>query len=99
MPTDSIIDNLYVFYTETGEKHKLGQIKDIELTATETESEEKYLDLMKGAKTFSCSCSCSCRIPAELVYLAFLSAGAKDRVPNNWLKRHKYPMNRRKRND
>lgn len=94
MPTDFNlpIDDLMIVNMETGEKQKLGHIKEVELTAAETDGEQKYLDLMSGEKAFSCSF----RIPLNLVYLAFLSVGAKNQVPNNWLKRHKYPMNRRK---
>lgn len=91
MPTDLYIDDLMIVNVETGEKQKLGQIKEVELTAAETDGEQKYLDLMNREMTFSCSF----RIPLELVYLAFLSAGAKSRVPNNWLKRHHISMNRK----
>lgn len=90
MPTDSIIDNLYVFDVETGEKHKLGHIKDIELAATETVDEQKIN--MFESKSFSCEIKMD---PAS-VYCLYLLRGEKNKVPNNWLKRHGYPMNRRK---
>lgn len=92
MTTDLYIDDLMIVNVETGEKHKLGQIKEVKLTAAETDGEQKYLDLMKGAKTFSCSFQV-CR---SAVYQLDLRIGNKSRVPNNWLKRHKIPMNRRK---
>ena len=94
MPTDLddlITAGLMFVDTETGEKHKFGQLKDIQLSAMETEGEPKYLDLMKGARTFSCSI----QVKRSSVYLLDIRIGAKYRVPNNWLKRHKFPMNRR----
>lgn len=90
MPTDSIIDNLYVFYAETGEKHKLGHVKDIELTTTGTSEEAHYLDL-KPTESFSGTVT----VKRSLVYQLDIRIGHKFRVPNNWLKRHKFSMNRK----
>ncbi len=89
--TDSIIDNLYIFDLETGEKHKLGYVKDVELTATETPEEPRYLNL-KPTESYSGTIE----IKRSLVYQLDVRIGHKFRVPNNWLKRHKIPMNRRK---
>ena len=91
MPTDSIIDNLSlcVFDAETGEKYKLGHIKDIELTATETVDEQKIN--MFELKSFSCEIKMD---PASVYYL-YLLRGEKNKLPNNWLKYHGFPMNRR----
>lgn len=89
MPTDLIIDDLYVFDAETGEKHKLGHIKDIELTATETINEQKIN--MFESKTFSCEI----KMDSVSVYCLYLIRGEKNKVPNNWLKHHGFPMNRR----
>ena len=41
MPTDLYIDDLMIVNVETGEKQKLGQIKEDELTAAETDGEQK----------------------------------------------------------
>ena len=90
MRTESITDNLYVFDAETGEKHKLGHIKDIELTTTETVDEQKIN--MFDLKSFSCEIKMD---PASVYYL-YLLRGEKNKVPNNWLKHHGFPMNRRK---
>ena len=89
MQTESIIDNLYVIDAETGEKHKLGHIKDIELTATETEDEQKIN--MFESKSFSCEIKMD---PAS-IYCLYLLRGEKNKGPNNWLKHHGFPMNRR----
>jgi hypothetical protein len=94
MPTDYIVDDLYVFDTETGEKHKLGHIKDIELTASDSQEAEHYLNL-KPTESYSGTIE----IKRSLVYQLDVRIGHKFRVPNNWLKRHKYPMNRRIPND
>lgn len=90
MPTDLIIDDLCVFDAETGEKHKLGHIKDIELTATETvdEQEIKYFE----PKAFSIEIKKN----REVVYYLYWLTGRKNLIPNNWLKHHGFPMNRRK---
>lgn len=93
MPTESIIDNLYVFDTETGEKHKLGHIKDIELTASDSQEAESYLKLNS---TESFTFSGTLKVKRSLVYQLDVRIGHKFRVPNNWLKHHGYPMNRRK---
>ncbi len=89
MPTDLIIDELCAFDAETGEKHKLGHIKDIELTATETVDEQKIKIFESKSKSFSCEI----KMPPHLFYLL---RGEKNKVPNNWLKHHGFPMNRRK---
>lgn len=91
MPTDSIIDNVYVFDAETGEKHKLGHIEDIELTASDSQYAESYLKTI-----FTESLSATFTVSQSLVYQLDVMIGHKFRVPNNWLKRHKIPMNRRK---
>lgn len=90
MPTESIIDNLYVFFPETGEKHKLGHIKDIELTASDSQDAEPDLRL-NSTETFSGTL----KVRRSLVYQLDVIIGHKYRVPNNWLKRHKIPMNRK----
>lgn len=90
MSTDSIIDNLYVFDAETGEKHKLGHIKDIELTASDSQDAESYLRLNHTE-----SSSGTFKVRRSLVYQLDMRIGHKFRVPNNWLKHHGFPMNRR----
>ena len=87
MPTDLIIDDLYVFDAETGEKHKLGHI----ITASANEETETYSNL-KSMESFSGTF----KVRRSLVYQFDVRIGHKFRVPNNWLKRHKIPMNRRK---
>lgn len=91
MPTDSIIDNLYVFFPETGETHKLDHVKDIELTTTGISDEAHYLNL-KPTESYSGTIE----IKQSLVYQLDVRIGHKYRVPNNWLKSHHIPMNRRK---
>lgn len=90
MPTESIIDDLYVFDTETGEKHKLGHIKDVELVTTETSEESRYLNL-NTMESFSIEVGWH----RSAHYVEALIIGAKSHVPNNWLKTHKIPMNRK----
>lgn len=90
MPTESIIDNLYVFFPETGEKHKLGHIKDIELTASDSLEAEHYLNL-KPTESFSIEVGWH----RSAHYVEALIIGAKSHVPNNWLKRHHISMNRK----
>lgn len=90
MPADSIIDNLYVFDAETGEKRKLGHIKDIELTASDSQDAESYLRL-NHTESFSGTFE----VRRSLVYQLDVRIGHKFRVPNNWLKHHGFPMNRR----
>ena len=90
MPTDYIVDNLYVFFAETGEKHKIGHVKDVELTATETPEESQYLNL-KPMESYSGTIE----IKRSLVYQLDVRIGHKFRVPNNWLKRHHISMNRK----
>lgn len=89
MRNESIIDNLYVFDAETGEKHKLGHIKDIELTATET-VDEQIINMFES-KSFSCEI----KMDSASVYCLYLLKGEKNKVLNNWLKHHGFPMNRR----
>jgi hypothetical protein len=90
MPTDSIIDNVYVFDVETGEKHKLGHIENIELTASDSQEAEHYLNL-KPTESYSGTIE----IKRSLVYQLDVRIGHKFRVPNNWLKRHHISMNRK----
>lgn len=90
MPTESIIDNLYVFFPETGEKHKLGHIKDIELTTCDSQDAEPYLSL-NSTESFSGTL----KVRRSLVYQLDVIIGHKYRVPNNWLKRHHISMNRK----
>ena len=93
MPTDLIIDELCVFDAETGEKHKLGHIKNIEPTASDSQDAEPYLS-HKFTKSFSGTLTFKVR--RSLVYQLDVIIGHKYRVPNNWLKHHGFPMNRRK---
>lgn len=90
MPTETIVDNLYVFFPETGEKHKLGHIKNIELTASDNEETEPYINL-KPMESFSATL----KVRRSLVYQLDVRIGHKFRVPNNWLKRHHISMNRK----
>lgn len=91
MPTDLIIDDLCVFDAETGEKHKLGHIENIEPTASDSQDAEPYLSL-KFTKSFSGTL----KVRRSLVYQLDVIIGHKYRVPNNWLKHHGFPMNRRR---
>lgn len=90
MPTDSIKNNLCVFDAETGEKYKLGHIEDIELTAIETVDEQKinYFE--------SKALSIEIKNNRMVVYYLYWLTGKKNLIPNNWLKHHGFPMNRRK---
>lgn len=90
MPTDYIVDDLYVFFAETGEKHKIGHVKDVELTSAESAETGRYLDL-KPTESFSGSFA----VRRSLVYQLDVRIGHKFRVPNNWLKRHHISMNRK----
>lgn len=91
MPTDSIIDNLYVFDAETGEKHKLGHIEDIELAVSDSQEAEPYLRLNSTESFIG-----TFEVRRSSVYQLDVRIGHKFRVPNNWLKMHGIPMNRRR---
>lgn len=77
--------------TETGEKYKLGYIENVELTASDSQEAESYLRL-NSTESFSATLE----VRRSLVYQLDVRIGHKYRVPNNWLKHHGYPMNRRK---
>ena len=81
---------LYMVNMETGEKHKLDHIKNIEINSESTNNENKYLSL-NSSEEFSGVI----HVKRSLVYLLDVRIGHKFLVPNNWLKRHKIPMNRR----
>lgn len=90
MPIKDFKNLFWVVDTETGEKHKLGHIEDIELTASDSQEAEPYLRL-NSTESFSATLE----VRRSLVYQLDVRIGHKFRVPNNWLKHRGYPMNRR----
>lgn len=89
MPTDYIVDNLYFFDAETGEKHTIGHIDNVDLTSNETQGDKPYLNL-NASESFSVEIGWH----RSAHYVEMLVIGRKNAVPNNWLKMHKFPMNR-----
>ena len=81
---------LYIIDMETGKKFKLDHIKDVEINSERTDNENKYLSLNSSGEF-----SGVIHVKRSLVYLLDVRIGHKFLVPNNWLKRHKIPMNRR----
>ena len=88
------LSDLVFIDTETGEKHKLGHIKDIELTASDSQEAETYLRL-NSTESFSIEVGWH----RSAHYVEALIIGAKSHVPNNWLKRHHISMNRKGETD
>ena len=91
MPIKDFKKLFWFFDAETGEKHKLGHIEDIELTASDNEKTEPYINL-KPMESFSAEV----KTHGSVINKVLVMIGAKSFVPNNWLKHHGYPMNRRK---
>jgi hypothetical protein len=84
------LSDLVFIDTETGEKHKLGHIEDIELTASEAQEDIPYLNL-NVSESFSAEIGWH----RSAHYIEALIIGAKSHVPNNWLKKHHISMNRK----
>lgn len=90
MPTENYMDGkIFAFDMETGEKYEIGHVKDAELSISDSIDEQKIN--MFESKSFSCEIKMD---PAS-VYCLYLLRGEKNKVPNNWLKHHGFPMNRR----
>lgn len=85
--TNYELKDLYMVDMETGGKWKLDHIKDIEFNSESTDNENKYLSLTPF-EDFSCDIHVN-------RYQLNIIMGYKFLIPNNWLKRHKIPMNRR----
>lgn len=91
MPTENFMDGkIFAFDMETGKKCEIGRVKDDELSISDSIDEQKIN--MFESKSFSCEIKMD---PASVYYL-YLLRGEKNKVPNNWLKHHGFPMNRRK---
>lgn len=91
MPIKDFKNLFWIVDAETGEKHKMGHIKDIELTASDSQEAEPNQRL-----NYTESFSATLKVRRSLVYQLDVRIGHKFRVPNNWLKHHGFPMNRRK---
>lgn len=88
MPTkDFNYTPLYI--GDLGTAELIGRIENIETTSSERQDNEKYIKLNES-HTFNVT------IRRSAVYQLDIRIGHKYRVPNNWLKRHKIPMKRRK---
>ena len=88
-PKDLDYTPLYIADLGTDETYLIGHIENIETTSSEHQDNEKYIKLNESY-TFNAT------IRRSAVYLLDIRIGHKYRVPNNWLKHHGFPMNRRK---
>lgn len=90
MPTENFMDGKIVaFDMETGKNYEIGHVKDTELSISDSidEQEINYFE----------SKALSIKIQNRwVVYYLYWLIGKKNLIPNNWLKRHGFPMNRRK---
>ena len=84
------MNELFFKDLSTGETFRFGDVKDIELTTSDSQEAEPYLRL-NSAESFSGTF----KVRRSLVYQLDVIIGHKYRVPNNWLKRHRIPMNRK----
>lgn len=83
----------FVFNEETNSFEKLGEITG-EITATNTEPETSPSEKLKQFnKEFATSFEV--QIGNFNKYTFYLLIGEKWRIPNNWLKHHGEPMNRK----
>ena len=87
------IDDVILIDNSSGEEHELGTLKDVVFNL-ETFNKNHYLEVFKTE-----TLGCALKVPRSVIYLLDIRAGLKCIVPNNWLKRHKFPMNRRIPND
>lgn len=88
-----LYDDVILVDNSSGEEHELGTLKDVVFNL-ETFDKNHYLEGFKTA-----TMGCTLKASRSAVYLLDIRAGVKCSVPNNWLKRHKFPMNRRIPND
>ena len=84
------MNELFFKDLSTGETFRFGGVKDIELTTSNSQEAEHYLNL-KPVESYSGTIE----IKRSLVFQIDVRIGHKFRVPNNWLKRHRIPMNRK----
>ena len=90
MQTENFMDGkIFAFDMETGEKYEIGHVKDVELSISDS-IDEKEINYFES-KAFSIEC----KMPREVVYYLYWLTGNKNLIPNNWLKHHGFPMNRR----
>ena len=91
MPIKDFKNLFWIVDAETGEKHKMGHIENVELTASDSQEAEPYINL-KPMESFSAEV----KTHGSVINKVLVMIGAKSFVPNNWLKHHGFPMNRRK---
>lgn len=84
----------FVFNEETNSFEKFGEITEAELTSA---NEEPEISPSEKLKYFNKDFAASFETTIENFnkYTFYLLIGEKYRIPNNWLKHHGQPMNRR----
>lgn len=88
MPTK---DSEKQFYIKVGDKiEPLKEIMDFE------PSVDEEIELHFSLKSMETSFSAEVKTHGSVINKVLVMIGAKSFVPNNWLKHHGYPMNRRK---
>lgn len=87
---------LFIFNKDSNSFEKLGEITEAELTSTNEELETSPSEMIKQFnKAFATSFEMA--IDNFNKYAFYLLIGEKYRIPNNWLKHHGRPMNRKTR--
>ena len=79
---------------KTAEWHEISSVKEIELTCNDELTINEYTNLWNYTDTFECNMN----VGRSSVNKIMIAIGLKNRIANNWLKMHRYPMNRRMRN-
>lgn len=90
MPTENFMDGkIFAFDMETGKNYEIGRLKDVELSVSDSidEQEINYFE--------SKALSIEIKKNRMAVYYLYWLTGKKNLIPNNWLKHHGFPMNRR----
>ena len=85
---------LFIFNEDLNAFESIGEITEAELTSANEEPETSPSERLKY---FNDAFEASFEATIENInkYTLYLLIGQKYRIPNNWLKRHGQPMNRR----
>lgn len=77
---------------KTGERYEISSVKEIELTCNDEHTINEYTNLWNYTDTFECNIN----VKRSSVNEIMIAIGLKNCIANNWLKMHKYPMNRKR---
>jgi hypothetical protein len=86
------MNELFFKDLSTGETFRLSDVKDIELTYNNDDVEKESKSIWNKNREFCCEMT----VPKPSIYKLMLNIGIKYLIPNNWLRMHHYPMNRKK---